>query len=150
VNSPIFNFASSINGDLREQIGWPDLVEAVAAVRDGLPASERASAGILAGNYGEAGAINLLGPAHGLPQAISGVNSYWLRGYGKIPPAPVIVIGASRAFLERNFESCARAGQVRNRYGVRNEESVDHPDIYVCRGLRKSWPEFWVTMRRFG
>jgi hypothetical protein len=38
------------------------------------------SAGILAGNYGKAGAINLYGPAYGLPEAISGINSYWLRG----------------------------------------------------------------------
>jgi hypothetical protein len=44
------------------------------------------SAGILAGNYGEAGAINLYGPAYDLPEAISGINSYWLRGYGDPPP----------------------------------------------------------------
>jgi hypothetical protein len=44
------------------------------------------SAGILAGNYGEAGAINLYGPAYGLPEAMSGINSYWLCGYGDPPP----------------------------------------------------------------
>ena len=34
--------------------------------------------------------------------------------------------------------------------GMLNEESRDHPDIYVCRGLRESWPEFWSKYRHFG
>ncbi len=37
---------------------------------------------ILTGHYGEAGAVNLLDPAYGLPRAIGGVNTYWLCGYG--------------------------------------------------------------------
>ena len=28
-------------------------------------------------------------------------------------------------------------------YGVRNEETKDHPDIFVGRGFKTSWPEFW-------
>jgi hypothetical protein len=77
-----------------------------------------------AGNYGEAGAIDLYGPALGLPKAISGIDSYWLRGYGDPPPQTLIVVGISRGFLEQNFESCKLAGHVTNRYGVENEESI--------------------------
>jgi hypothetical protein len=54
---------------------------------------------ILGTNYGEAGAINLYGPQYGLPQAISGVNSFWVRGYGDPEPQTVIVIGLSQQFL---------------------------------------------------
>jgi hypothetical protein len=106
--------------------------------------------GILTGNYGEAGAIGLYGPSYGLPKAISGVNSYWLRGYGDTPPETLIVLGLSRAFLERNFEACELAGHTSNRYGVGNEETSDHPDIFVCRRLRQTWPEFWKHFRHFG
>jgi len=150
VNSFRWNTVTSKIDDLREEIGWPELVDNVAAIRDSLPAGERAGTGILTGNYGEAGAIDLYGPAHGLPAAISGINSYWLRGYGDPPPRTLIVLGLPREALERDFESCELAGQIANRYGVMNEETTDHRDIFVCRGLRMPWPAFWTKSGRFG
>jgi hypothetical protein len=149
VNSRLWNIVSDINGELREQIGWPELVETVAGIYAALPAEEKAQAGILAGNYGEAGAINLYGPAYGLPPVISGVNSHWLRGYGDPAPQTLIVVGldAQAYYL---FESCKTAGLITNRYGVRNEETRDHPLILLCRGPRKPWPELWKLLRSFG
>jgi hypothetical protein len=139
-----------VNEDLAEEIGWPELVETVARIRDSLPDTERARLGILAGNYGEAGAINLYGPRYGLPQAISGTNSFWARGYGDPPPETLIVVGFSRQFVEHYFQSFEVVAHSWNRHGVANEETTRHPDIFVCRGLRQSWPEFWKTFRRYG
>ena len=150
VNSRLWRFASKINGDLREELGWQELTETVALIRDKLPAEDRARLGILAGNYGEAGALNLYGPDYGLPTAISGTNSFWLRGYGEPPPQTVIVTGFTQHWVEEHFGACELAGHTANRYGVPNEETEDHPDIFVCRGLRQSWPEFWKNFRRFG
>jgi hypothetical protein len=150
VNSAWWRASNRVNGDLREEIGWPELVETVAHIRDSLPPPERARLGVLAGNYGEAGAIDLYGGSYGLPKAISGRNSYWLRGYGDPPPETLIVLGYSRRRLEEMFESCEVAGHTSNRYGVRNEETADHPDIFVCRHLRQPWPEFWRGFRSFG
>src|SRR5581483_2300629 len=150
VGSRWWEAAIKANGDLPEEIGWPDLVVTVARIRDSLPAADRTRLGILAGNYGEAGAINLYGPRLGLPQAISGVNSFWQRGYGNPAPETLIVVGISRSFLERNFSACQLAGHTWNRYGVENEETRDHPDIYVCRGLRQSWPDFWQGFHYYG
>jgi hypothetical protein len=45
---------------------------------------------------------------------------------------------------KKNFDSCEVAAHSWNRFGVANEETVQHPDIFVCRGLRLSWPEFWT------
>ena len=56
IHSRWWNFAVANNGDLVEEIGWPELVETVARVRDRLPPADRERLGILAGNYGEAGA----------------------------------------------------------------------------------------------
>jgi hypothetical protein len=81
VNSFLWNSVSSKLYDFREEIGWPELVDTVAGIRNSLPDAEPAETGIL----GEAGAIDLYGPGLGLPKAISGVNSYWLRGYGDPP-----------------------------------------------------------------
>jgi len=149
-NSPWWKVANRINDGFREEIGWPELVETIAGIHASLPAEERAHVGILAGNYGEAGAIDLYGPPYGLPKAISGVNSYWGRGYGDPPPRPLIVVGLSRDFLERSFESCVLAGHVTNRYGVQNEETTRHPDIFVCRQLRRPWPTFWKQFQNYG
>jgi hypothetical protein len=149
VGSRWWRLAAEVNTTFPEEIGWPEFVEAVAGVRDRLPAEERGKVGILAGNYGEVGALNLYGEKYGLPRAISGVNSSWERGYGERGPETVIVMGYSRGFLERHFASCEVAGHPWNRYGLENEETREDPDIFVCRGLRESWEEFWRGIRGF-
>src|SRR5438552_467570 len=138
------------NDDLREEIGWEEMVATVAQIRDSLGSEDHTQLGILTGNYGEAGAINLYGERYGLPQAICGTNSFWARGYGDPPPETLIVLGFSREYLERHFESCELAGQVTNRFSIANEEAKQHSDIFVCRRLRGTWPEFWKTFRRYG
>jgi hypothetical protein len=146
----LMNFALKNNGDLREEIGWNELVKTVADIRDSLPPGQRASVGVLVGNYGEEGAIEILGQAYHLPVPISGTNSAWLRGYPVPPPATLIVLGLSRDHADETFASCRLAGHVSNPYGVLNEESREHPDIFVCGGPRLPWPEFWKRYQTFG
>ena len=110
IGSPLFRFSIKQNGDLPEEIGWPELVREVARIYNALPASERARVGIYCANYGEAGAIDLYGPAYGLPPAISGINSYWSRGPGTPPPESLIVLGSSRDRLEKLFDSVEVVG----------------------------------------
>jgi 4-amino-4-deoxy-L-arabinose transferase-like glycosyltransferase len=149
VGTPLFEAMLSLNGDLREEFGWPELTQTVATIYQDLPAEERAVTGILAGNSGEAGAINLYGPAYGLPQAISGMNSYWYRGYGNPPPQTLIVMGYPSQYLAPYFESCRYAGQAANPYKIENEETR-LPGIFICRVMRQPWPEFWITQQHFG
>jgi hypothetical protein len=150
INSGWGRIAMRINGDYRDEIGWPELMQTLAQIRDSLPEAERARTGILAANYGEAGAVNLLGPQYGLPPVISGGNSFWAHGYGDPPPETVIVVGFTRPFVEHNFASCQLVAKIWNEYGVVNEETRDHPDIFVCRRLKQSWPEFWKSFQYFG
>lgn len=150
VGSAQWQTVSEINTDLKEEIGWPELVQTVAGIYAGLPAETKPHTGILAGNYGVAGAIDLYGPAYPLPKAISGVNSYWLRGYGNPAPQTLIVVGATRGFADRFFSDCELAGHVSNIHGVRNEETVEHPEIFICRGARELWPQVWQELQSFG
>jgi hypothetical protein len=150
INSGWGRIAIRINHNFGDAIGWPELVRTLAQIRNSLPEVERAHTGVLAANYGEAGAINLLGPQYGLPPAISGGNSFWAHGYGDPPPETVIVVGFSRPFVERNFASCQLVAKIWNEFGVENEETRDHPDIFVCRGLKQSWPDFWKNFQYFG
>jgi 4-amino-4-deoxy-L-arabinose transferase-like glycosyltransferase len=150
IGSGLWRLADSIHDTFREEVGWPELVDAAAAAYHALPPEERATAAILAGNYGEAGAVDLYGPARGLPPSISGVNSHWQRGYGDPPPRTLVLLGFDRADAEQLFQRCELAGHVTNAYGVQNEETRDHLDIFVCRDPREPWPALWPRLRRFG
>ncbi len=147
---PLRTFALNRNGDLREEIGWNQLVRTVAQIRDSLPPDQQAHLGITTGNYGEYGAIEILGPAYGLPAPIGTTNSEWLRGYPTPPPTTIIVLGLGREEADSIFTGCRWAGHNGNSEGIRNEESVDHPDIFVCGPPRLSWPELWKRHRDFG
>ena len=150
LNSRWWAITNEVQGDFREQIGWPELVQEVARIRDSLAPEEKTHLGIIGTNYGEAGAVNLYGSEYGLPRAISGVNSFWYRGYGDPAPQTLVVIGLSRKFVDGHFESCRLAGHTWNQYGIKNEETVDHPDIFVCGPPKVGWPEFWKDFRYYG
>ena len=149
-DGPLKRFSLERNGDLREEFGWTELAATTAAIRDSLPADQQQNLGIIVGNYGEQGAIELYGPAHQLPPPISMTNSAWLRGYPTPPPTTLIVIGFSQKAAEHTFTSCRWAGRNGNSEGVQNEESKDHPDIFVCGPPKTPWPEFWKEHQRFG
>jgi 4-amino-4-deoxy-L-arabinose transferase-like glycosyltransferase len=150
IGSRVWQITSKLYDQFREEIGWPDLAHAVAGVYNALPAEQRAQTGILTGNYGEAGALNLYGPALGLPHAMSLTNSFWYRGYDPRLPQTVILTGFDLAEANDLFEDCSVAGKNTNSSGVENEESRDHPQILLCHNLRTSWPDYWAHHRRFG
>jgi hypothetical protein len=60
------------------------------------------------------------------------------------------VLGLRQDEANDVFTNCRWAGHNGNAEGVRNEESVDHPDIFVCGPPRLSWPELWDRHRDFG
>jgi 4-amino-4-deoxy-L-arabinose transferase-like glycosyltransferase len=137
------------NEDMANEVGWPEFVAQVAAVRDTLPPAERTHVAVLANNFGEAGALELYGPQYQLPIPISSVNSFHARGYG-VPAETVIVVGSDLNDQLVNFGSCIVAAEVRLPYGVRNEETEYHPEILICHHLRKPWPVVWSRSQEFG
>jgi hypothetical protein len=127
-------------------VGWPELVETVAAVYRSLPPDERATARVLAANYGEAGAIDWFGPRLGLPPAISGHDTYWFWRPRHQAAGPLITIGYQTDQLRSLCADLRRVGAVTNHAGATNDE-LGGP-LYLCRDLRTpldSWPAF----RRF-
>jgi len=149
-SGPLMRFALEKNDALREEIGWPEMVRTVAGIRDSLSVEQRAHLGIVVGNYGEAGAIEMFGPAYHLPAPISTVNSFWYRGYPTPPPTTIILLGNTRERADELFTNCRLAGQNGNPAVVKNEESEWHPDIFVCGPPRIPWQELWRKVRDFG
>lgn len=119
----------------------------VAEIYQSIPESEKPNTVILAGNYGEIGALDLYGDAYNLPRIISGGNSYWYRGYGDFEPATVIVVGFEGDYARYFFKSCQHSGMVKNSYNVKNEETTYHTGLYICREPRRPWSEMWQEMQ---
>lgn len=149
-NGLLRDFALAQNDALREEIGWDDLVRTVAQIRDSLPPDEQAHLGITTGNYGEYGAIEILGRAYGLPEPIGTTNSEWFRGYPTPQPTTLIVIGLREKEADSIFTGCRWAGHNGNAEGIKNEESQYHPEIFACGPPRQSWPELWKEHHDFG
>jgi len=131
---------------LGDRLGWDELTAAVAGVRDGLPPDERAAACVLTANYGEAGAIDLLGPARGLPPAISGHNNYWLWGPGACSGQVVIAVGLPPGELAALFDAVTPAGAVSCVYCVPEERGAP---LAVCRHPRGRLAELWPRLKHF-
>ena len=158
IQSAWWRFADGVHGNFNMEIGWPELAATVAQVRDSLPPAERSGVRVLAADEGEAGAVNLYGRKYGLGDAISGMNSNWLRGYGDPPPQTVIAVGFTQAQVDRIFSRCDVAAKLSHPYGVVNhaiggigKDAIGNRDtIYVCRDIRWPWPEFWKGFQYYG
>lgn len=148
VHSVLWNISYEVHDNFSEQLGWRELTQSVAAVYHALPADEKARAGILAGNYGEAGALSFYGDTYQIPEPISPANSFWLQGSPAKQIDIVVVVGYGKETAENYFHSCIKSGEIANWYGVENEESRLR-DIFLCRGLRQPWSKLWHVMRRF-
>ena len=140
---------SKSNTELKSEVGWPELVQQVAKAYQAMPASEKAHAAILAASSGEIGAIDLYGPAYGLPHVISGFDSYWQYGYGNPAPQTVLVVGFDAGLLA-NFQGCTFIAPIRVPFNVQNDEATSHSSMYLCHYLRQPWPQFWKTFQYFG
>ncbi|MGE5133847.1 MAG: ArnT family glycosyltransferase [Gemmatimonadota bacterium] len=136
-----------INYDLGETIGWPQLVAAVARQYRALPPAQRAATTILAGNYGEAGALAWYGPAAGLPGVYSGANNFWYWGPPPAGDRAAIAVNVDPALLRQLFTSVREVAVFRNGPGVADNEQGAR--IYRVSGLRYSWAAAWPMLRDF-
>jgi hypothetical protein len=148
INSQWWNIVADVHETFTEQIGWDEMIKTVGDIYADLPEEEKARAGILTAENDEAAALNIYGGQYGLPQAISGSDTFYLRGYGNPPPEIVITVGMDRSYLEQFFEQCAMAGTTTNSYDIDND-LANPPTIYVCRKTRLPWQEIWEKIKHY-
>ncbi|RPJ60177.1 MAG: hypothetical protein EHM23_11320 [Acidobacteria bacterium] len=129
-----------------DMFGWEEMVSGVARVYHTLPESDRERCAIFGQNYGEAGAVDFWGNSHGLPNAISGHNNYWLWGFNGHTGEVVIVIGGKESDLARFFQSHTAAGLINNPYSMPYENNLT---IWVARGIRKPLKDVWPGLKSF-
>jgi len=130
---------SPLDQRLADQFGWEEMAREVARVYHALPEGDRARAGIYAENYGEAGAINLYGPALGLPPAICAHQAHSLWGPPAKEPEILILVGSDGEGLDRIFSSFEAAGRHAHPWGM----AYENRPIWVCRGWKTSLRALW-------
>ena len=124
------------------RMGWEELTDSVASEYHALPQNEKEKCAILASWYGIAGAIDHFGPGHGLPDAISSRNNYWLWGTHNYSGEVVLAVGYDAHFLEQFFGSVKRAAVFKNPYSYDAE-------IYLCKEPKAPLDKMWPQLKRF-
>ena len=129
---------------LGDQFGWPVLAEEVASVYNSLPPEQRARTAILAGNYGEAGAIDQFGPRYGLPTALSGHQNHYYWGTRGFTGDTVITIQYGPRYLGKICDSVREAAMHSDPWGMAEENHA----IYVCH-LKQPIADIWKDQKNW-
>lgn len=128
-----------------DQFGWEEMVATVAQAWSQLDPAERPDCGIMAQDYGQAGAIDFFGPRYGLPAALSGHQTWYLWGPRGYSGNCLIVVDDRREVLERLFENVKYVGSSDNPYALERNKPV-----YICRGAKfGSLATLWPRLKKW-
>lgn len=137
----------ALNSAQGETVGWPTFVRTVARAWQAIPAPERSRATIFTANYGEAGAIDVLGAKLGLPAPYSAHNGFseWAK-----PPdqdTRVLLLGFDNAAeAAPQFTRCRTVARVENGVGLDNQEQG--LPLMFCR-ISRSWRALWPSLTHY-
>jgi hypothetical protein len=135
----------SLNYDLGEQIGWPELDRTVVAAYRSLG---RSDAVVVGSNYGQAGAVYHFGPPGIAEQTYSRQNTDWWYGPPPEGAGAAVLIGFRQELVGRFWTECNLYNRVHNAAGVDNDE--DGTPVWTCSGQRAPWSAIWPQLRAYG
>jgi hypothetical protein len=129
-----------------DQFGWEEIVAETAVAWSRIPAAERQDCGIFAQDYGQAGAIDFLGRRYGLPQSLSGHQTWFLWGPRGYSGNCMIVLDDRREKLEQLWQHVEYVGQsADNPYAL--EKQID---VYICHGSKfGTLTDLWPQLKRW-
>ena len=128
-----------------DMYGWKEMAGAVAEAYDKLSPEDRQRCAIFGQNYGQAGAIDFFGARMGLPNAISGHQSYYYWGPRSYTGECMIVMDDSPAKLSTEFDSWEKIATVYHPYSM----PYQHFDVYLCRGLHLPLAQLWPKLKNW-
>jgi len=126
--------------------GWEELARDVSAAYRTIPENEQKSTVAFAGNYGEAGALELYASRYALPRVICSHNSYWFWGVGATPITTFIRLGGKRDDYLEKYADVTPAGVHYARYAMPYEDSLG---IFIARGRRVPIENDWPRAKHF-
>jgi hypothetical protein len=133
-----------------DRFGWQEMADATTAAYNSLPAGDRAICGIFGGNYGDAGAINLLAPpptdGGKLPIAVSPQNSYYLWGpNGYSGDVMVLVVSGDADEVRKYYRDVTLFKHINNPWSV----PYEHVNVFICRHRISNFTAAWPEMKEY-
>jgi len=125
--------------------GWEEMVAAVARTYNSLPPDERARTAIIGNNFGECGAVDLLGGKYGLPKSIGVHQNYWLWGPRNYDGSTVIILGDDVHGASQWFNDVRVVATLHDPYA----HHYENKDVLLCRGPKYSLQAMWPNIRKW-
>ncbi|MEM6894776.1 MAG: glycosyltransferase family 39 protein [Bacteroidota bacterium] len=129
-----------LTGDYADMFGWEEQVKLVDSVYRTLPESERKNCVFWAENYGEAGALKILGKKYGLPNPISRHGSFWTWGPGNVNATTWISLGNEPPAVKHIFEETQLIKTIYHPYAIDEENGIP---VYLCRKPKQDINAWW-------
>ncbi len=137
----------AVNPDQGETVGWPRFIDTVDSAWRAVPTAERARTAIFTSNYGEAGAVDVLGRAKGLPRAYSGHNGFSEWGEPPARDTHALVIGYDGpSDASPDFRDCRTLARVDDGVGLDNDEQ--ELPLMLCRPAGQ-WTTLWPRLTHY-
>jgi hypothetical protein len=130
---------------IADRFGWEEMVDQVAGVYDSVRSELKDEVGILTGNWGQAGALHLLGRKYNLPEPVSLHGWYYFETLRTHEIKDnYISIGLSQDGLKTIFEEVIPYGIYTHPYCMPYE---NNKPIYLCRKPKYDLKEYWLVER---
>jgi hypothetical protein len=135
-----------LSNDYADMFGWEEQVALVDSIYQSLPQVERKSAVIWAENYGEAGAVKILGEAYNLPDPFCLSGSFWTFGPPPSEYSVCISLGNEAESVNQVFEEVHLVRMIRHPFAIGEENNIP---VYICRKPRINFRERWPELKRY-
>ena len=130
---------------IADRFGWEEMVDQVAGVYDSVRSELKDEVGILTGNWGQAGALHLLGRKYNLPEPVSLHGWYYFETLRTHEIKDnYISIGLSQDGLKTIFEEVIPYGIYTHPYCMPYE---NNKPIYLCRKPKFDLMKYWMVER---
>ncbi len=131
-----------LDGDYADMFGWEEQVKLVDSIYQSLSPKEKKNCVLWAGNYGEAGALKILGKKFNLPNPISRHGSFWTWGYGNKNAAVWISVGNEKSSVEHVFEEVELVKTITHKYAIDEENGIP---LFICRKPKIDIEKWWAA-----
>ncbi|MEM6262786.1 MAG: glycosyltransferase family 39 protein [Bacteroidota bacterium] len=140
------NCRYELTSDYADMFGWEEQAQLVDSVYRSLSPEDQVSCVIWAENYGEAGAIKILGKSYGLPNPISRHGSFWNWGYGNPDASVWISLGNEFPAVNDVFEEVLLIKMIYHPYAIDEEHNIP---LYLCRNPKVDIPKWWQEYKPY-
>jgi hypothetical protein len=138
-------YTSPLPQVLSDRFGWPQMVQGFAARYNALPPDVRSKTGIFCSNYGEASAVNILGPAYGLPTAISGHVNYYYWGWNNYSGESMLTLGNNPDDYKNSFDEVIDLGPFDAPWTM----DFEHRHYFWLRHRKRPYSADWPSIKKW-